>query len=563
MENKGLNRKWWKEAVVYQIYPRSFYDSNSDGVGDLKGMISKLEYIRSIGVDVIWLCPVYKSPNCDNGYDIADYHAIMDEFGDMTDMKNLLDEAHRIGLKVIMDLVVNHTSDEHQWFVEARKSKDNPYRDYYIWRPGSEGKEPNNWESFFGGHAWKYDEQTKEYYLHLFDEKQPDLNWENEKVRREVYDLMTWWFEFGIDGFRMDVINCISKVPELPDADHLMDQLMRYIANGPRFHEYMQEMNREVLSKYDCMTVGECIGTVGEEVYKTIGEDRNELNMIFRMEHVMLDMDLSAGLMGMKKRDWTLPEFKQIFLEKDKLIDGVGWNSQFLMNHDQPRALSRFANDGPYRVEAAKMLATFLLTLRGTPFIYQGEEIGMTNVAFRQIEEYRDVATLNTYHAGLQSGVKPEEILERIHRFSRDNARTPMQWDTTENAGFTKGTPWIKVNSNYKEINVDDAIKDKGSIYHYYRDMIKLRKKYVGFVYGGFELLEEDNEKVFAYLRTNDTDKFLVVLNFSGEEARFFWSEGDTYQSQELMISNYTDFETDRITDLKLRPYEARVYKLS
>lgn len=563
MENKELNRKWWKEAVVYQIYPRSFYDSNGDGIGDLKGIISKLEYIKNIGVDVIWLCPVYKSPNCDNGYDIADYHAIMDEFGDMTDMKNLIEEAHGKGLKVIMDLVVNHTSDEHSWFIESRKSKDNPYRDYYIWRPGSKEKEPNNWVSFFGGPAWKYDAQTEEYYLHLFDEKQPDLNWENEKVHQEVYDLMTWWFEFGIDGFRMDVINCISKAPGLPDADNLMDQLMKYIANGPRFHEYMQEMNREVLSKYDCMTVGECVGTVGEEVYKTIGEDRNELNMIFRMEHVMVDMDLAAGLMGMKRRDWTLPEFKQIFSEKDKLIDGVGWNSQFLMNHDQPRALSRFANDGPYRVESAKMLATFLLTLRGTPYIYQGEEIGMTNVAFHDIEEYRDVATFNTYHAGIQNGADPKEMLERIHRFSRDNARTPIQWDTSENAGFTTGTPWIKVNPNYKEINVAQALANKESIYHYYQKMIKLRKENLVLVYGGFEMLAEKDEKVFAYLRTDETDRFLVVLNFSEYETRFLWPEGAGYSSQELVISNYAVNETDRVTDIMLRPFEARVYKLS
>ncbi|EHI98766.1 Oligo-1,6-glucosidase [Clostridium sp. DL-VIII] len=562
MKKLELKRKWWKEAVVYQVYPRSFYDSNGDGIGDLKGVISKLDYIKSLGVDVIWLNPVYKSPNCDNGYDISDYQAIMDEFGNLTDMKKLLDEAHNKGLKLIMDLVVNHTSDEHQWFVESRKSKGNLYRDYYIWKPAIEGKEPNNWSSAFGGKAWKYDEQTEEYYLHLFDEKQPDLNWENEKVRQDIYDMMTWWFEFGIDGFRMDVINMISKAPEMPDANNFMDQF-RDLANGPRFHEYMKEMNRKVLSKYDCMTVGECFGSAGEEVIKTVGEDRNELNMIFRMEHVTIDMESESGFTGMKKRDWKLSEFKEIFNEKDKLLDGIGWNSQFLMNHDQPRALSRFGNDKEYRVESAKMLATFLLTLRGTPYIYQGEEIGMTNVSFNSIDDYRDLASINLYNSEVGDGVNPEEILKRIHTFSRDNSRTPMQWDSSENAGFTQGDPWIKVNTNYKEINVSQAENDEGSIYNYYRDMIKLRKNNMALIYGDFELLDKDNEKVFSYIRTNEAEQFLVVLNFSGEEARFSWPEGNIYKSQEMVISNYADHKLNTLHDISLRPFEAVVYKLT
>ncbi|WMJ86888.1 glycoside hydrolase family 13 protein [Anaerocolumna sp. MB42-C2] len=555
----GIKRKWWKEAVVYQIYPRSFMDSNGDGIGDLRGIISKLDYVHSIGVDVIWLCPVYKSPNCDNGYDISDYRNIMDEFGDINDMKELIAGAHKKGIKLIMDLVANHTSDEHEWFIESRKSKDNPFRDYYIWKPAKDGKEPNNWMAFFGGKAWKYDETTGEYYLHLFADKQPDLNWENEKVRKSIYDLMNWWFEIGIDGFRMDVINMISKMPGMPNADNFLEQLS-YVINGPRFHEYMQEMNREVLSRYDCMTVGECLGTTGDEVIKTVGEDRNELNMIFRMEHVCLDMDLMAG--NMKKIDWKLSDFKKIFLEKDQLLDGIGWNSQFLMNHDQPRALSRFADDKEYRVESAKMLATFLLTLRGTPYIYQGEEIGMTNVAFDSIDDYRDISTFNTYNSELSNGVTSEEMLERIHSFSRDNSRTPMQWDESENAGFTKGTPWIKVNQNYKEINVAQAESDKGSIYHYYRDMIKLRKDNLVLVYGGFELLAEEDERVFAYLRGDGEEKFLVVLNFSKDETRFLWTGGESYKFQQLVISNYADRSLDTICDINLRPYEAKVYKL-
>ncbi len=559
MNKPELKRKWWKEAVVYQIYPRSFMDSNGDGIGDLRGIISKLDYVRSIGVDVIWLCPVYKSPNCDNGYDISDYRAVMDEFGDINDMKELIAEVHNKGMKLIMDLVANHTSDEHEWFTWSRESKDNPYRDYYIWKPDSCGHEPNNWMSLFGGKAWKYDEKSGEYYLHLFAEKQPDLNWENERVRKGIYDIMHWWFELGIDGFRMDVINMISKTLGLPNADNFGEQ-MSYIINGPRFHEYMQEMNREVLSKYDCMTVGECFGTVGEEVVKTVGEDRNELNMIFRMEHVCLDMDIMSG--NMKRQDWTLSDFKKIFWEKDHLLDGVGWNSQFLMNHDQPRALSRFADDKEYRVESAKMLATFLLTLRGTPYIYQGEEIGMTNAAFDTIDDYRDLSTIYTYNFEVSNGVTSEEMLERIHSFSRDNARTPMQWDASENAGFTKGTPWIKVNPNYKEINVVRAESDKESIYHYYRDMIQLRKDNLSLVYGSFQLVAEDDEKVFAYLRGAEAEQFLVVLNFSGDETRFMWQEGSVYKSQELVISNYADHKLDTICDIKLRPFEARIYKL-
>ncbi len=559
MNNSALKRRWWKEAVVYQIYPRSFFDSNGDGIGDLKGIISKLDYIKSLGIDVIWLCPIYKSPNYDNGYDISDYQSIMDEFGNIDDVKNLICESHKRGLKLIMDLVVNHTSDKHSWFVESRKSKDNPYRDYYFWRPGSDGREPNNWFSLFGGNAWKFDELTGEYYLHLFSEKQPDLNWENPKVRNEVYDLMTWWFEFGIDGFRMDVINMISKAPGLPNAESPLEQ-MSYIIHGPRVHEYLQEMNRKVLSKYDNMTVGECFFTPEEEARKYVGEDRNELNMIFQMEHVMLDTDMISGDQ-MKKRDWKLTELKEIFKNREKNLDGIGWNSQFLMNHDQPRAVSRFGNDKEYRVESAKMLATFLLTLKGTPFIYQGEEIGMTNVSFDNIDHYRDLNTFNYYNSAVNKGDDPKETLKKIHLFSRDNARTPMQWDNTANAGFSQGTPWIEVNPNYNEINVEDDMKRPDSIFSYYRQLISLRRENPVLVYGKCIALCEDDEQIMAYVREMEDDHFLIILNFSSEEALLHLPNRYKNFKARLVLNN-TNRKMTRLQDeISLSPYEASVFQ--
>lgn len=456
-------KKWWKEAVVYQIYPRSFKDSNGDGIGDLKGITSKLDYLKDLGIDVIWLSPVYQSPNADNGYDISDYRNIMTEFGTMEDFDELLNEAHRRGLKIVMDLVVNHTSDEHAWFVESRKSLDNPYRDYYIWREGKDGKEPNNWGSCFSGSAWKFDETTGMYYLHLFAEKQPDLNWENEKVREEVYDMMTWWCEKGIDGFRMDVISMISKVEGLPDGPReegsLYGNFAPYSIHGPRVHEFLKEMNQKVLSKYDLLTVGETAGVTYEEALKYAGEDSQELNMVFTFEHVEIG---NEGMKWNTKRVPLVP-FKDVISRWQVNLHGKAWNSIYIENHDQPRSVSRFGNDSEeYRELSAKMLAVCMYMLEGTPYIYQGQELGMTNYPFTNISEFRDVENLNAYRELVVENkiMEKEELIQCFRLKSRDNARTPMQWDDTENAGFSEGEPWLKVNPNYKEINAEKEKND-------------------------------------------------------------------------------------------------------
>jgi oligo-1,6-glucosidase len=559
-----LSKQWWKEAVVYQIYPRSFKDSNGDGIGDIPGIISKLDYLKDLGIDVIWLSPVYKSPNDDNGYDISDYRDIMDEFGTMADWEKLLEEVHKRGMKLIMDLVVNHSSDEHPWFIESRKSKDNPYRDYYIWRPGKDGKEPNNWESVFGGSAWEYDEATGEYYLHLFSKKQPDLNWENPKLRQEIYDMMKFWLDKGIDGFRMDVINFISKVPELPDAPNPEGKKYvsgaQYFINGPRIHEFLQEMNQEVLSKYDIMTVGEMPGVTVEEAQLYTGEDRNELNMVFQFEHVGLDSG-PGGKWDL--RPLKLKDLKENMTKWQKGLEGIGWNSLYLNNHDQPRMVSRFGNDQEYRVESAKMLATFLHMLQGTPFIYQGEEIGMTNVRFESIDDYKDIETLNMYREKvMEQGEDTKKVMESIYAKGRDNARTPFQWDDSENAGFTAGTPWIKVNPNYKEINAKQAIEDPNSIYHYYRKLIQLRKQQPIIVYGTYDLILPEHEQIYAYTRTYHNEKLLVILNFSDQQPVFEWPKDLSFSYKELLISNYQVDGDEEIDFIKLKPYEARVYLL-
>ncbi|RAK19150.1 oligo-1,6-glucosidase [Anoxybacillus vitaminiphilus] len=559
-----MKKQWWKESVVYQIYPRSFKDSNGDGIGDIQGIISKLDYLKDLGIDVIWLSPVYKSPNDDNGYDISDYRDIMDEFGTMADWEELLAEIHKRGMKLMMDLVVNHTSDEHPWFIESRKSKDNPYRDYYIWRPGKEGKEPNNWESCFSGSAWEYDETTGEYYLHLFSKKQPDLNWENPKVRQEVYDMMKFWLDKGIDGFRMDVINFISKVPGLPDAPNPEGKKYvsgsRFFMNGPRIHEFLQEMNREVLSKYDVMTVGEMPGVTVEEAKLYTGEDRNEVNMVFQFEHV----DLDSGPNGKwDLRPLKLRDLKESFTKWQKGLEGVGWNSLYLNNHDQPRMVSRFGNDQEYRVESAKMLATFLHMLQGTPYIYQGEEIGMTNVRFDSIDDYKDIETLNMYREKvMENDEDPQKVMEAIYAKGRDNARTPFQWDDSENAGFTTGTPWMKVNPNYKEINAKKAVEDPNSIYHYYRKLIQLRKQYPIVVYGSYDIILPEHEQIYAYTRTHKNEKLLVILNFSADQPIFELPKEITFTTKELLISNYDVNGEEAIEIFTLKPYEARVYLL-
>ncbi|MFS0637871.1 alpha-glucosidase [Mesobacillus foraminis] len=557
-----MDKKWWKESVVYQIYPRSFMDSNGDGIGDIRGIISKLDYLKDLGVDVVWLSPVYKSPNDDNGYDISDYQNIMDEFGTMEDLDELLKQLHERGMKLMMDLVVNHSSDEHQWFVEARKSKDNPYRDYYIWRPGKDGREPNNWTSFFSGSAWEYDEVTGEYYLHLFSKKQPDLNWENPELRKEIYDMMKWWLDKGIDGFRMDVINLISKAEGLPSAPggKRYDWGGDYFMNGLRVHEYLQEMNREVLSKFDIMTVGECPGASTSDAVKYANNEGTELNMIFTFEH----MDLDSGPDGKwNVKPWKLRDLKEVMSKWQYELEGNGWNSLYLNNHDQPRMVSRFGNDKEYRVESAKMLATFLHMMKGTPYIYQGEELGMTNVHFENIEDYNDIEIHNMYREKvLECGEDHSEIMDAIYVKGRDNARTPVQWDSSPNAGFTTGTPWLKVNPNFQEINAAKATADSDSIYYYYQKLINLRKQYDIIVYGKYDLILEEHEQIFAYTRVLENKKLVVLTNFTGESAAFNLPEDIHLESAELIIGNYQVREGEVVDLLKLKPYEARVYLL-
>ncbi|KUP26377.1 alpha-glucosidase [Paenibacillus sp. DMB5] len=560
-----MNRAFWKEAVVYQIYPRSYQDSNGDGIGDLRGIISRLDYLKKLGVDVVWLSPVYKSPNDDNGYDISDYEDIMDEFGTLQDWEELLAGLHERGIKLMMDLVINHSSDEHAWFVESRSSKDNPYRDYYIWRPGGpDGELPNNWSSIFSGPAWELDETTGEYYLHLFSRKQPDLNWENPKLREALYKMMTFWLDKGVDGLRMDVINMISKVEGLPSVkrDDLEPGRLagggEYYMNGPRVHEYLQEMNREVLSKYDVMTVGETPGASVEDAILYTAEDRKELQMVFQFEH----MDIDSGPGGKwEVTPWSLKGLRDILHKWQVGLAEQGWNSLYLNNHDQPRMVSRFGHDGEYRVQSAKMLATLLHTLKGTPYIYQGEEIGMTNVKFPVLEDYKDIEILNMYREKVTEGGEDHDtILKAIHTKGRDNARTPMQWDDSANAGFTEGTPWLKVNPNYKDINVEQALADPDSVFYYYQKLIALRKENLIMAYGEYELLLPEDEYIYAYTRALDNEKWLVLLNFSDALQTVQLPE-ELAAVDETIISNYPGEPAAGERDT-LRPYEARVYRL-
>jgi len=517
-----MEKAWWKESVIYQIYPRSFCDSNGDGIGDLNGIRSKLDYLQKLGINVIWLSPIYKSPNDDNGYDISDYQDIMDDFGNMNDFDLLLKEAHEHGIKIVMDLVVNHTSDEHKWFVESRSSKDNPKRDYYIWREPKDGKEPNNWGSCFSGSAWEYDEKTGMYYLHCFSKKQPDLNWDNEKVRDEVFNMMTWWCEKGIDGFRMDVISMISKVPGLPDGKKTGDALygdLSNTTNGPRVHEYLQEMRKRVLSKYDLITVGECAGVTIEEAKKYANLDNSELNMVFQFEHTGLDYD--------ERGKWTtkrfyLPDLKANLSKWQNELEGEAWNSLYWDNHDQPRIVSRLGDDSPL---SAKCIATVLHMMKGTPYIYQGEELGMTNYPFKSIDECRDIEILNAHKELVGGGrMSEEDLMDGIRAKGRDNARTPMQWDDTKEAGFTTGKPWIGVNPNYKIINAKAELEDKTSVFYYYQKLIQLRRNSQWsdiIVYGTYNLLDKEDENIFAYTRQLGDRKILVVCNVSANEVQY------------------------------------------
>ncbi len=554
-----MEKRWWKECVVYQIYPRSFKDSNGDGIGDLNGITEKMDYLKELGINVIWLSPVYQSPNDDNGYDISDYRAIMKEFGTMEEFDRMLRAAHERGIRLVMDLVVNHTSDEHPWFVESRKSTDNPYRDYYIWRPAKDGREPNNWGSCFSGSAWEYDDTTDMYYLHLFSKKQPDLNWDNPKVRDEVFDMMNWWLDKGVDGFRMDVISLISKKPDLPDGEPGINGYASFNepANGPHVHEYLQEMRRRVLDGRDTITVGECSGVTLEEAKKYARSDEKELNMVFQFEHMDVDAD-GSNKWSDKKMD--LRDLKSIMTKWQKGLEEIAWNSLFWENHDQPRSVSRFGNDGEYREMSAKMLATCLHMMQGTPYVYQGEELGMTNVPFRDISDFRDLDSINAYHELVGQGVFTEEAMMGYLRYkSRDNARTPFQWNDEENAGFTTGTPWIMVNPNYKEINAREQMVRADSVFNYYKKLIRLRKENEIIVYGSYDLLLPDDPELYVYTRTLGDEKLLVICNFYGNTREFELPEGWNPDRMELMIGNYEKRDTART--LEIRPYEAVVFR--
>jgi oligo-1,6-glucosidase len=547
-----LDRTWWKEGTIYQIYPRSFCDSNGDGIGDLPGILQKIPYLKTLGVDIIWLSPVYQSPNDDNGYDISDYQAIMPAFGSMADFDALLEAIHAHGMRLVMDLVVNHTSDEHRWFQEAKKGKDNPYRDYYIWRSGREGQPPNNWKSFFSGSAWEYDEASDEYYLHLFTRKQPDLNWDHPKVRQEVYQMMRFWLDKGIDGFRMDVIPLISKPPGLPDVDwgEVQSDFGRAYAHGPKVHQYLQEMHREVLAHYDILTIGEGVGVGPEQANLYVGRDRRELNMIFHFGHMWIDFGPDGR---MDPRPVELSKFTGIFETWEKALGDQGWNSLYLGNHDFPRMVSRFGHDQEYHCESAKLLATLLFTLKGTPGIYQGDEIGMTNTPFQSIEEYRDVEMKNAYREMMAQGGDEEQFLRIGQDMARDHARTPMQWDDSLHAGFSQGVPWIRLNDNYPQINVAAQENDPASILNYYRQLLRLRKQSLALVYGETEFLRPQSERVYAYRRRLDEETYHVVLNFSSQHQPI---EAELTQG-ELILGNYAEAGQSA----QLRPWEARVYR--
>ncbi|ABX42703.1 glycoside hydrolase family 13 protein [Lachnoclostridium phytofermentans] len=536
-------KKWWHSSVVYQIYPRSFNDSNGDGIGDLKGIIEKLDYLKNLGIDVIWLSPVFKSPNDDNGYDISDYEDIMDEFGTLEDMELLLKEANNRGIKILMDLVANHTSDEHKWFIESRKSKDNAYRDYYIWRDPVDGHEPNDLGSTFSGSAWEWDEATGQYYLHLFSKKQPDLNWENPIVREEVWKSMNFWIDKGIGGFRMDVIELLGKIPD-----------EKIISNGPMLHEYIREMNRNSFGDKDLLTVGECWGATPEIAKMYSNPDGSELSMVFQFEHIGLDQ-----IPGKDKWDLqplNLIDLKNVFHKWQTCFHDDGWNSLFWNNHDTPRIVSRWGNDKVYKIESAKMLATLLHGLKGTPYIYQGEELGMANIKFKDINQYKDIETLNMYKDRLNKGYKHEDIMESIYAKGRDNARTPMQWSDEIDGGFTTGTPWIEVNPNFTEINAKEQVSNPNSIYNYYKKLIEIRKNNEVIVYGDFEMLLPEDKNIFAYVRTLKDSKIVVVCNFYENEVEYNIPK-EYEEKKEVLISNYGLSLTGR-----LRPFEAIMYRV-
>ncbi|MBU5468336.1 alpha,alpha-phosphotrehalase [Virgibacillus sp. MSJ-26] len=552
-----MSEAWWKKSVVYQIYPKSFLDTTGSGTGDIQGIISKLDYIKKLGVDVIWLTPIYKSPQNDNGYDISDYYSIEPSYGTMEDFQELLDETHKRDMKLIMDLVINHTSTEHEWFKLSASSKDNEYRDFYIWKDNVNGHPPNNWQSKFGGSAWELDKKTDQYYLHLFDRTQADLNWENEKLREKLFDMMRFWADKGIDGFRLDVINLISKNQGFPN-DKAGDG-RKFYTDGPLVHDYIHDMNQEVFSKYNMLTVGEMSSTTLENCVLYTQPAREELAMTFQFHHLKVDYPNGDK--------WSTAPFD--FFELKKILsawqigmhEGGGWNALFWTNHDQPRIVSRFGDDEKYREKSAKMLATTLHMMKGTPYIYQGEEIGMTNPYFTSINQYRDVESLNAFKKLQNEGKAKNEIMSILQQKSRDNGRTPMQWSANDQAGFTNGKPWLDLAPNYRDINVEEALQNSDSVFYHYRQLIKLRKNYDIITYGDYQLLFEDDPQVFAYKRQWNNEELIVISNFYGEEITVDMQMRETTNQPEILLSNYDD-SSKNLSQLYLRPYESIIYHL-
>ncbi|APU60541.1 glycoside hydrolase family 13 protein [Clostridium botulinum] len=553
-----MNKTWWKEAVAYQIYPRSFKDSNDDGIGDIEGIISKLDYLKDLGIDIIWICPMYKSPNDDNGYDISDYKAIIDEFGTMEDFDKLLQKVHEKGMKLIIDLVINHTSDEHKWFIESRSSKDNPKRDFYIWRDGKDGKEPNNWESIFKGSAWEYDYNTEQYFLHLFSKKQPDLNWENENVRKELYKMINWWLDKGIDGFRVDAISHIKKekgLKDIPNPKNLdyVPSFEKHM-NVEGIHKYLKELKENTFDKYDIITVGEANGVNISQAPQWVGEKDGKFNMIFQFEHLDLwDVD--------HKEQSTIKKLKEVLSKWQEGLEGVGWNALFIENHDIQRVVSTLGDDKNFWEESSKALALMYFMQKGTPFIYQGQEIGMTNVKFEDIEDYNDIKTINIYKEKIKKGIPKDQALKYVWETSRDNSRTPMQWDTTENAGFSKEKPWMKINSNYVDINVRKQENNLNSILNFYKKIIRVKKENEALIYGKYNLILAHHEQIYAYTRTLGNEKFIVIANLTNNEVKYTYKR-EKLNYKGLIISNYSIEKHEDITEILLKPFEARLYKI-
>lgn len=553
-----MKKVWWKEAVAYQVYPRSFYDSNNDGIGDLRGIIEKLDYIKELGIDIIWVSPFYKSPNDDNGYDISDYQDIMKELGNMKDFDDLLEEVHKRGMRLIIDLVINHTSDEHPWFIESRSSKDNPKRDWYIWRDGKEDKEPNNWESIFGGSAWVKDEKTNQYYLHLFTKKQPDLNWKNKDMRSAIYEMMNWWLDKGIDGFRVDAISHINKEEGLLDMPNPNN--LKYVSsfdkhmNVEGIHEYLKDIKDNTYGKYDVMTVGEANGVTPEDAHMWVSEEEGKFNMVFQFEHLDLwnnNMDKSLDLV----------KFKKVLSKWQNNLHNIGWNALFIENHDIPRIVSMLGNDEKYWYESSTCLGLMYFMQEGTPFIYQGQEIGMTNVEFENIEDYDDVKTKNNYYLGLEAGESHENLIKRAWRLSRDNSRTPMQWDDSDFGGFSKSKPWININPNYRTINVKNQINDEYSILNFYKTMIKIRKSNEVLIYGEYKLILEDDKNIYAYKRVLGSDEFIIITNMSNEKVMYNYKD-IKLNYENLVISNLEVKKHEITNRLELKPWECRMYKI-